>query len=78
MPNERDSPLSVYFDLVDNYLSARHDVTKAMVLANNQMIRAQQETNPFPQDLFLQTMKDIEYMIKRRPDYKDYETARVL
>jgi hypothetical protein len=73
--HEKDSPLSIYFDLVDNYLSSGCDVTKAMILANNQMGVAQKEKRVFPSDLFLQTMKDIEHMIKQRPDHGKYEVA---
>jgi hypothetical protein len=72
---DEDSPLSVYFDIVDKCLSEGHAVTRAMIIANNQMGVMQQQRRVFPNDVFLKTMKGIEYMIKRRPDYADYDVS---
>jgi hypothetical protein len=72
---DEESPLSVYFDVVDKYLSEGCDMTKAMIIANNQMGVAQQERRVFPADVFHETMKDVELLIKRRPDYDKYEVT---
>jgi len=73
MPSEKDSPFNIFLDMVDGNLSAGCDVTKAMVLANNQLVAAQKERRPFQPSEFDRAMVDIVHMIRRRPDSEQYE-----
>lgn len=75
MPQEKDSPFNVFLDMVDSNLSAGCDVTKAMVLANNQLCAAQRERRPFQPVDFERAMMEIVHMIRRRPDLDQYEVV---